>query len=159
MKKWGLLFTLLLFVVGCQEKAVTMPEDIPDFVQQSDITAIDWDRKAVHFGNLNNIVGNKDKIGVIGADTPSLNTQKWMWHLWGDAIHEDTKLTVVGYHKASNEIYPLLVDGWHTTLGGPNNGANAHAPTSVKVPKAGDWAVLVYADNHYFDTLVYTIND
>ena len=56
------------------EKAVTLPKDLPDFVQESDFKSINWDKKAVEFGERG-IIGNKDKSGVIGANMPSLNTQ------------------------------------------------------------------------------------
>jgi len=140
------------------EKAVTLPKDLPDFVQESDFKSIDWDKKAVEFGERG-IIGNEDKSGVIGANMPSLNTQKWMWHLWGMAEGHDTKLTIVGYHKDSKTVHPILVDGWTIGLGGPVNGADAHTPSSVKIPKPGEWAILLYINESYFDTLIYDINE
>jgi len=53
-----------------------LPEGIPNFVQASDFEKIDWEQKAMTFNN--NILGNKNKSGAIGADAPSLNVQKWM---------------------------------------------------------------------------------
>ncbi|MFL1997965.1 hypothetical protein VYF65_003761 [Lysinibacillus irui] len=159
MKRFVLLGVLLLLVVGCADKEnITMPEDIPDFVQESDFASIDWSHKAVEFGDRG-IIGNANKSGVIGADMPSLSTQKWMWHLWGidDSDSGSTELTVVGYHKESKAIQPILVDGWSIVLGGPVNGADAHAPSSVKIPKPGEWALLLYTNGNYFDTLIYDI--
>lgn len=157
MKRFVLLCVLLLLVVGCANKEnITMPEDIPDFVQESDFASIDWSHKAVEFGDRG-IIGNANKSGVIGADMPSLSTQKWMWHLWGMDDSGSTELTVVGYHKESKAIQPILVDGWSIVLGGPVNGADAHAPSSVKIPKPGEWALLLYTNGKYFDTLIYDI--
>lgn len=52
----------------------------------------------------------------IGADAPSLNTQKGMWHFWGINNPSKTKLTVVGCHKEST-VHKILTEGWTTGLG------------------------------------------
>ncbi|MGE7109849.1 hypothetical protein [Lysinibacillus sp. NPDC047702] len=159
MKRCILVFTVLLFLAGCvmNEKAVVLPDDLPDFVQESDFASINWDKKAEVFGDRGSIVGNINKSGVIGADAPSLSTQKWMWHLWGVEPTLDTELTIVGYHKDSKTVHPILINGWTTGLGGPNNGADAHTPSSVKIPEPGVWAILLYINGSYFDTLIYDI--
>jgi hypothetical protein len=72
----------ILFIAGCSNQELKIPESAPEFVQVSDFENVDWDKKAVEFGE-NPILGNENKSGVIGADMPSLEAQKWMWHLWG----------------------------------------------------------------------------
>jgi hypothetical protein len=148
-------------VVSVAEKAkdspITLPEDIPDFVQISDFENIEWKRKAMEFGDRG-ILGNENKSGVIGADMPSLNGQKWMWHLWGvDGVN----LTIVGYHKESKTVHKILTNGmgWTIRAFGPNNGADAHTPSSVKIPTKGEWAILLYVDGKLFDQLIYEINE
>jgi hypothetical protein len=158
-----IVLSMFLFVVGCtSDKAVesktVLPDDIPDFVREIDFETIDWERKAVEFGDRG-IIGNENKSGVIGADMPSLNRQKWMWHLWGIENLGDTKLTVVGYHKESETVHQILINGWTTELSGANNGADAHTPSSVKIPKSGKWAILLYNDEKLFDVLVYDIKE
>ncbi len=70
-----------LFISGCtEEKKVALPDSLPEFVLESDFDMIDWDREAVEFEGM---IGNQNIVGVIGADMPSLDGQKWMWHLWG----------------------------------------------------------------------------
>ncbi len=138
-------------IVSVSEK----PEDnLPEFVQESDYEQINWDRKATAFGH--NIIGNKNKSGVIGADMPSLTNQKWMWHLWGTDAKE---LTVVGYHRETGTVHPVLNNGWTIDLAGEHNGADAHAVSSVKIPMQGEWAILLYADGELFDVLVYDIEE
>ena len=92
-------------------------------------------------------------------ESPSLNGQKWMWHLWGIENTENAELTVVGFHKDTETVHQILVDGWTTMLGGQNNGADAHTPSSVKIPESGEWAMLLYANGKLFDTLIYQINE
>src|SRR5690625_83949 len=95
------LFSMLVIMVSCtsgkaSQKEIALPENIPEFVTEDDFEAINWERKAVEFGDRN-VIGNENISGVIGADSPSLNGQKWMWHLWGIENPEKTKLTVVGF--------------------------------------------------------------
>ncbi|WP_336046503.1 hypothetical protein [Solibacillus ferritrahens] len=158
-----IFFSMLLCITGCTpaqeetEKELILPATIPSFVQKSDIETIDWDRKAVKFGD-SGMIGNENKSGVIGAGMPSLNGQKWMWHLWGTENATNTELTVVGFHRESGTVHPILIDGWSLKLGGENNGADAHIPSSVKIPKSGEWAILLYTNGELFDTVVYNIH-
>jgi len=163
-KTIGFIFVSMLFlVIGCSknetvESMYDLPENVPDFVSESDFEKIDWDKKAVILNR--GIVGNKNKSGVIGADVPSIDAKpKWMWHLWGIENPMGTELTVVGLHRETNTVHPILTTGWTTGLGGPNNGADAHAPSNVTIPMAGEWAILLYTDDELFDVLIYEINE
>lgn len=151
---------MIFLVVGCSkneilESKLVFPEDIPEFVEESDFEKIDWDKKAMTFNNT--MIGNENKSGVIGADMPSLSGQKWMWHLWGIENPVATKLSIVGLHKETGTVHQILTIGWTINLAGENNGADAHAPSSVKIPKAGEWGILLYTDGKLFDELVYEI--
>ncbi len=157
-----IFLSMILLVVGCSknetvESELILPENLPYFVDESDFEKIDWDKKAITFDD--NIIGNENKSGVIGADMPSLGGQKWMWHLWGIENPEATKLTVVGLHKETGTVHQILTTGWTITLSGENNGADAHAPSSVKIPMVGEWAILLYTDEKLFDELVYEIHE
>ncbi|MBM7583594.1 hypothetical protein JOC86_000131 [Bacillus pakistanensis] len=156
-----ILFSMLFVMAACTsdetvKKEIVLPEDIPDFVQVSDFKTIDWEKKAVEFGDRD-IIGNENKSGVIGVNMPSLEVQKWMWHLWGVEDLENKKLTVVGFHKETETVHQILIDSWTKGLGGPNNGADAHMPSNVKIPESGEWAILLYTDDTLFDILVYEI--
>lgn len=157
---------MVLVVVACTSKEtvykkIVLPKDIPNFVKESDFEKIDWERKAVKFGD-SGIIGNANKSGVIGADMPSLNTQKWMWHIWG---MKDVDLTVVGLHRETKTVHPILFDRdkeswyWTNRMMGAVNGADSHMPSSVKVPKSGEWAILLYTDGKLFDKLIFEINE
>lgn len=156
-----LIFIVMSFLMSCTSKEtksdMELPKGIPDFVQESDFEEIAWDKKAVSIND--NIIGNENKAGVIGADMPSLSTQKWMWHLWGIENSTKTNLTIVGYHKETGTVHQILTTGWSIELGGENNGADAHAPSSVKIPRPGEWAILLYTNEKLFDILIYDINE
>lgn len=163
LKNLNLLITTILICVifsGCvEEDKLTLPNSLPEFVLESDFDIIDWERKAVEFEDM---IGNQNIVGVIGADMPSLIEQKWMWHLWGIDEDIEKELTVVGYHKETKTVQPILINSnshWSITLGNENNGADAHAPSSVKFDKDGEWALLLYVNNELFDILVMNINE
>lgn len=146
--------------MGCtsEESEIHIPDNIPDFVETSDFDKIDWENKAETFNR--NIIGNKNKSGIIGAALPSVKqNQKWMWHLWGIEEPRSVKLTVIGFHKETEEVHQILTTGWTLGLGGENNGADAHVPSSVNLAKAGEWAVLLYTDEKLFDTLILNIDE
>ncbi|MDN4492968.1 hypothetical protein [Ureibacillus aquaedulcis] len=163
-KSLGLILVCILFMVlGCSKKEtdenkLDLPEEMPNFVEESDFENVDWHKKAVMFNG--NMMGNEDKSGVIGANMPSLNNnQKWMWHLWGMESLGETKLTVVALHRETNSIHQILTSGWSIGLGGENNGADAHVPSSVNIPNPGEWAMLLYTNEKLFDILVFEINE
>ncbi|NMH67955.1 hypothetical protein HF072_04050 [Bacillus sp. RO3] len=146
-------------VVNVAEKQadeMVFPEGLPEYVQERDVEQIDWNRKAVTFGG--NLIGNENQSGIIGADMPSLTGQKWMWHLWDTKAAE---LTVVGFHRDTQTVHPVLNhgNGWTIALGGENNGADVHTPSSVTIPERGEWAFLLYADREFFDVIVLEINE
>ncbi|MFC7685300.1 hypothetical protein [Ureibacillus sp. GCM10028918] len=160
----GLILVCMLFLVlGCSknetdENKLNLPENLPKFVEESDFEKVDWNKKAVMFNG--NMMGNEYKSGVIGANMPSLNNnQKWMWHLWGIESIGQTKLTAVGLHRERNSIHQILTSGWTIDLGGENNGADAHVPSSVNFPNPGEWAILLYTDEKLFDILVFQMNE
>ncbi|ERN53881.1 hypothetical protein [Alkalihalophilus marmarensis] len=166
MKKIPLyfMFVTMLFIVACSseetlETSLHLPEGLPSFVQESDFTEIDWERKAVEFGERE-MLGNENKSGVIGANTSSVNREKWMWHLWGI---EHRELTVVGFHKETQTIHQVLYKGpsgdpyWSGVTGGENNGADIHMPSNVTLPEKGEWAFLLYTNDELFDILVFDI--
>ncbi|MCR8842337.1 M56 family metallopeptidase [Paenibacillus sp. SC116] len=139
-----------------------LPESIPAFVKTSDIDMINWERKAVPV-NVLSAIGNVGKSAVLGAESPSLNGQKWMWFLWGVS---NIDLTIVGYHKDSKSVHSILGTSksksniWTLeNVSVPHLGADAHAPSSVKIPIAGEWAILLYTNGELFDILVYDIKE
>lgn len=155
--------SMLILILGCSPNEPTKnklvsAEGVPEFVKESDFKKVDWDKKAVKFDG--DIIGNKNKSGVIGVDAPSIDVdQKWMWHLWGIENSRKSKLTVIGFHKETGTTHQVLTSGWTINLEEGNNGADAHAPSSVNIPETGDWAFLLYVDKKLFDTLVYEINE
>ncbi|RID82352.1 hypothetical protein D1970_19315 [Mesobacillus zeae] len=142
---------------AAKEKLI-LPDNVPTFVQEKEFEKVNWERKAVEFGERG-IVGNKNKSGVIAPEEmKSERTEKWMWHFWGVEKPEDTSLTVVGYHKETETVHQIVTEGWTRGIGGGSvNGADSHAVSHVVIPKPGEWAILLYTNEKLFDTLVFDI--
>ncbi|WLV25571.1 hypothetical protein QR721_05025 [Aciduricibacillus chroicocephali] len=133
------------------KNTIKIPNDIPGFVKMSDFQDIDWSKKATYIDG-GDLIGNKGKAAILGADaSPINNTPKWMWLLWGV---KDVDLTVIGYEKYSNTVSKVLTGGWTEPVAGENDGADAHLPSNVELPKAGNWAMLLYCDGKLFDTII-----
>ncbi|WP_051405160.1 DUF4871 domain-containing protein [Bacillus cihuensis] len=167
IKSIVLIFLSVLFLVGgCStnetvESKLTLPEDIPEFVQKNDIEKVDWDRTVTEFeaGTRSDFVGNKNKLGIIGPELKPNEVEKWLWHFWGI---DKGELTVVGYNQDTSKITPVLSDGtWSRdgVGGGKIEGADASMPSNVVLPESGKWALLVYIDGKLFDILVNEINE
>jgi hypothetical protein len=164
-----ILLTLVLFIVisGCdstkvdnESSTLNIPKDIPSFVTEKDFEKVDWDRTVTEFdsGTRSDMVGNKNKLGIIGPELKPNKVEKWLWHFWGI---DKGEMTIVGYNQNTSNIHPVLSDGvWSRNgVGGKVNGADGSMPSNVVLPEAGKWALLVYIDGELFDTLVMEIRD
>ncbi|MCM3412685.1 DUF4871 domain-containing protein [Metabacillus litoralis] len=163
-------FLLSLFIIsGCESSKVhevqntnnfSLPKDIPSFVTGKDFENIDWNRTVIEFNTSerSDMVGNKDKLGIIGPELKPKEVEKWLWHFWGIDTGD---ITVVGYNLNASMISPVLSDGtWSRDgIGGMVNGADASMPSNVSLPEAGKWAILVYIDGKFFDALVIDVKD
>nr|WP_145163905.1 hypothetical protein [Paenibacillus terrae] len=54
--------------------------------------------------------------------------------------------------KSGEKINPFIFD-IPTSLFGPNNGADAHLPFSMKLPKPGIWQLSAFIDEKLFGSI------
>ncbi|MGM9955211.1 MAG: hypothetical protein ACI35J_05015 [Peribacillus sp.] len=160
----------LLVISGCTSSKVQEPEktdevsvidETPSFVTDKDLDQIDWERKAVEFRTSTNakVIGNENRLGIIGPELKANKVEKWLWHFWG---MDKGVATFVGYHRNTSTIHSVLIDGeWSRGLTGSSavNGADGSVPSNVMLPDAGEWAILVYSDGELFDTLVMDVKE
>lgn len=160
----------LLVISGCSSSKVQEPEktdkvsvidETPSFVTDKDLDQIDWERKAVEFRTSTNakVIGNENRLGIIGPELKANKVEKWLWHFWG---MDKGVATFVGYHRNTSTIHSVLMDGeWSRSLTGSSavNGADGSVPSNVMLPDAGEWAILVYSDGELFDTLVMDVKE
>ncbi|MDM5190698.1 DUF4871 domain-containing protein [Bacillus sp. DX4.1] len=176
IKSIVLLIGTLLILNGCSDNQKVevkesqtvmkrgLPADTPTYITEKNFKNIDWDKTVTTFNTGETEVnGNKTKLGFIGPDLKVNQVEKWLWHFWGI---KNGKVTVVGFHKDTKAIQKVFFDSdsratqWsHGTLGGATNGADATMPSNVILPKADQWATLVYINEKLFDTLVIDVKE
>lgn len=97
--------------------------------------------------------GVEGKIGILGPEFVANQANKHMWHFWGSKAGLDGKFKVDAINiKSGEKINPFII---YTpiSLGGPNNGADAHLPSSMKLPKPGIWQLNAYIDEKLFGSI------
>jgi hypothetical protein len=100
------------------------------------------------------MIGEENKIGFIYDDysTPFIagEGQKYMWHLWGENL-EMQPFKVIGTNTETGQEVVVIENSF---LGGPNNEADAHMPSSMSLPTRGIWTLDAYVGDEIFGTVV-----
>ena len=81
--------------------------------------------------------------------------QKYMWHFWGSDDEFKGELKVIASHKESGAQFTILEN---LPLGGPNNGADQHAPSYMSLPKDGLWKLDAYIGEKLFGSVFVTVH-
>ncbi|WP_409276243.1 hypothetical protein V1499_06635 [Neobacillus sp. SCS-31] len=84
--------------------------------------------------------------------------QKYMWHFWGDKETFTKPLKVIGVSKETGEEITVLQLPGSNSLA-PNNGADHHQPSTMKLPSAGLWKLEVYFGDEMFGNVVVNVKE
>lgn len=141
-----------------EEKGISRWKEAPVKVKETIINNIDWKVSPVFRSGGYRMRGVPNKVGFIDAPFIANKIDKYMWHFWGESIPKG-ELTIVAVKEGSKDIAPALMqDGisvWTTNVpGGPNNGADAHLPSNIRLSEPGKWALLVYLGDAFLDYVV-----
>jgi hypothetical protein len=101
--------------------------------------------------------GLEGNIGLLAPGGFIANkANKYMWHFWGtkeelaqkpfrvEAINLKTNKKVKALALIPDNNTLEMVWEYAGSLGGPNNGADAHLPSSLKLPTSGLWQLDAY---------------
>ena len=107
------------------------------------------------------MIGEEGHLGFIYDDTEVTKfypnkEQKYMWHFWGSDDEFKGELKVIASHKESGAQFTLLEN---LPLGGPNNGADQHAPSYMSLPKDGLWKLDAYIGEKLFGSVFVTVHE
>lgn len=130
---WGLvLLALAVVLLGCSR---TEPEEDWELTGTFDVVTTAQDGRTVTY----TMRGVPGKYGII--DTPFVAGQgnKYMWHFWGEPGEFGGKKLQVEATNRDGKTVVVFEGG----LGGPNNTATAHTPSSMTIPSAGRWKLIV----------------
>lgn len=132
----SILIVGLLILFGCSNTSEKDAEVSPKFVSEGI-----------------EMQGIEGKIGILGPDFVANQANKHMWHLWGNKADLDGEFKVDAINiKSGEKINPFIFD-IPTSLFGPNNGADAHLPSSMKLPEPGIWQLSAYIDEKLFGSI------
>jgi hypothetical protein len=156
---------VLLMISGCQEKEVQMKTDdqgVPSNREHKKASdGQDWQESPLFKSGDFTMIGQEGRLGFIYSDRevdrfyPN-QTQKYMWHFWGDDQEFDGELKVMATHENGGEPITVLED---LPLGGPNNGADRHVPSNMSLPKSGMWKLDAYIGDKLFGSVYVKVHE
>lgn len=163
----------LLALVGCSSKneaeqdkpkeSVNNQPNVEETTKESgkDIVGEEHDWKESEYFKIDNtkLIGKPNLIGVTFDENDKFyvnKPQKHIWFFWGTAEQVNGTLTVKAVHQDTSEQIELVKDA---PMGGPLNGANNHAPTSMKFTKSGTWALDAYIGDKLFSSVTIIVED
>ncbi|MBA2177022.1 hypothetical protein H0266_19290 [Halobacillus locisalis] len=134
-----------VFLIGCQTATNTSNENM-------DEGEIPKKPSETFQSGGYTMLGEKDRLGFIVSENETFQPeqgQKYMWHLWGSEEELDGSFKVIGIHEEGEKTTVVA----SKDLGGPNNGADAHTPSIMSLPKKGIWTLSAYVGDELFDTV------
>lgn len=148
MRNWLKIVPLLfILLTGCSDEENAGAKQVVQ--KESELAVSDTFTSGSY-----TMIGEKGKLGFIYDDATTLEageSNKYMWHFWGEESELDGPFKVIGHNQETNEE---IVAFESSELGGPNNGADAHTPSSMQLPSKGIWELDAYVDDELFGTVV-----
>ncbi|MEH7484802.1 DUF4871 domain-containing protein [Neobacillus drentensis] len=159
MKKIICILFVGLFLIGCsntkqtskEEKEVKW-EESARFVRETIVTD-DGQKDDIVFR-----IGDNGKLGFgeYGPFIPG-ESQKYMWHFWGDEKTLTKPFKVIGISKETGEkITVFQIQAQNLA---PNNGADHHLPSSMMLPSGGLWRLEAYFGDKLFGNVVVNVRN
>ncbi|MFE7064503.1 hypothetical protein ACFVAD_20420 [Sutcliffiella sp. NPDC057660] len=110
-------------------------------------------RKTSNEDELVFLIGDNGKFGIAEyGPFISGQDQKYMWHFWGDKKTFLKPFKVIGVSERTGERKELFSLPASTMLA-PNNGADHHLPSTLKLSEPGLWKLEAYFGEELFGTI------
>ncbi|MGB3260283.1 DUF4871 domain-containing protein [Paenisporosarcina sp.] len=152
MKKTIMVVLLSFLLIGCSgtkqsieeekwEESATLVREIvvTDDGQKGDFVFRIGDNGMLGFGEYGPFIAGQ--------------TQKYMWHFWGEEKILTKPFKVIGVSKETDEKITVLELPANNSLS-PNTGADHHLPSTMKLPSSGLWRLEVYFDDKLFGNVI-----
>ncbi|RSL32367.1 hypothetical protein D7Z54_15840 [Salibacterium salarium] len=141
-------------VTSDKEKSVVKSVEFLEGIKQNDEPAVS---PTFESGNYT-MIGEKNRIGFIYDENTSPFRagfeNKYMWHFWGDEETLEGSFRVTGEKVSTGEEVSIFEA---EELGGAQNGADAHIPSSMSIPRSGKWQLKTYIGEELFGTVVVNV--
>jgi hypothetical protein len=151
------VFLVVISSVGCSKKTINKTEEnweeSPALVREVVITD-DGQTEDFVFR-----IGDNGKLGI-GEYGPFIagESQKYMWHFWGEQEILIQPYTVKGINKETDDEITVFENPASNSLG-PNNGADHHIPSMMMLPSAGLWKLEAYFGDDLFGNVIVNVED
>lgn len=115
-----------------------------------------WKTSATFVSGSYEMTGVEGTAGFIDAGFIAGKTNKYMWHFWGEGALLDGKLVVKAVKQGEKELVEVFRA---ESLGGANNGADRHMPSTMSLPEPGMWRLLPYIDGKLLESIVVEVKE
>ncbi|MED4531864.1 DUF4871 domain-containing protein [Metabacillus fastidiosus] len=141
MKYLGLLIFSLFVITGCSDKTFTTDKE-------------DWKESPTLVKDFIFRIGDNGHLGF-GEYGPFISgeSQKYMWHFWGDEKVLTKPFKVVGIKKETGEKLTVFEFPTNSVLA-PNSGADHHIPSTMSLPSPGLWKLEAYFGEDLFGNVI-----
>ncbi|MCR2805774.1 DUF4871 domain-containing protein [Paenibacillus soyae] len=138
---------LVLLLAGCASEEVVLDKD--------------WKVSPLFESGSYTMIGEEGRIGFIYDDGEAVRfypnkEQKYMWHVWGQSEEIQDALTVLATSQETGEKVTVINA---ISIGGPNNGADGHAPSMMSLPSAGLWRLDAYVGEKLYGHIVVEVHE
>ncbi|WP_096186289.1 DUF4871 domain-containing protein [Evansella halocellulosilytica] len=154
-----IVFLVIISIIGCSNEAIQKTDESWEESPTLDIEVIITDDGQT--GDFIFRIGDNGKLGF-GEYGPFIagETQKYMWHFWGEQEILTQPFKVIGINKQTGEeITVLEYPKASSTLLSPNNGADHHLPSTMLLPSAGIWKLEVYFGEELFGNVIVDVEE
>ncbi|MFZ4452549.1 hypothetical protein ACOYZY_12150 [Salibacterium aidingense] len=104
------------------------------------------------------MIGEEGTVGMIyDKNTSPFRAgveNKYMWHFWGEVDELNAPFHVEGEKVSTGETVDLFEA---QELAEPNNGADAHIPSTLRLPSSGKWKLKAYLGDELVGTIVVNV--
>lgn len=154
MKKISfLVFLVVISMIGCSNENEGSWEESATFIREVVITDDGQTDDSVFR------IGDNGKLGI-GEYGPFIasESQKYMWHFWGEQKTIIQPFSVIGINKETDEEITVFKHPAGNAPG-PNNGADHHIPSTMMLPSAGLWKLEAYFGEELFGNIIVNVEE
>ncbi len=162
LRKWsmiGISIGVAFMMAACTNEA-SPTEGTAD--QPADaVSAQKWEQSPLFTSGSYTMIGEEGRLGFIYDDSEVLRfypdkQQKYMWHFWGESEELKGNLKVVGTHAETDEQI-TVIEG--IDISGALNGADAHTPSLMSLPKSGMWKLDAFIGDRLFGSVFVEVHE
>ncbi|MEK4565349.1 DUF4871 domain-containing protein [Alkalihalobacillus sp. FSL R5-0424] len=100
--------------------------------------------------------GIDQKLGIVGGPVLAGESQKWMWHFWGEEAPNQYFSAVATNLESKEEVNPIIQSAILTQRDSLET--ISHSPSEVQFPSEGLWKIKTYIEDEFFDEFVVEVH-